>query len=37
MAKSGEKVEWRRVLDNDRKVIGDFACYIHCMCGIGAR
>jgi hypothetical protein len=37
MAKSGEPTEWRRLLDQDRKVIGDFACYIHCIRGIDAR
>lgn len=29
--------EWRRILGNDRKEIGDFACHVHCLLGIQAR
>ena len=31
MAKKGEDITWRRLLGDDRKTIGDFACYLHCM------
>lgn len=37
MARSGENTQWRELLGNDRKMIGDFACYIHCIMGIKAR
>jgi hypothetical protein len=36
MAKSGEDTSWRASL-NDRKEIGDFACYVHCFLGLAAR
>ncbi|MCU7494941.1 MAG: DUF3232 domain-containing protein [Ignavibacteria bacterium] len=36
MQKSGENGAWRNLLGNDRIVIGDFACYIHCILGISA-
>ena len=36
-AKNGEDNTWRAKLGDDRKVIGDFACYVHCILGIGAR
>lgn len=29
MVKVSEDASWREQLGNDRKVIGDFACYIH--------
>lgn len=36
MRNDGEDVTWRSQLTDDRKVIGDFACYLHallgCMC-----
>lgn len=37
MAKSGEDINWRTALTNDRKVIGDFACFIHALIGIRNR
>ncbi len=37
MAKAGEDISWREQLGNDRKSIGDFACYLTCILGIEAR
>lgn len=37
MKASGEDYTWRGTLGNDRKIIGDFACYIHAILGINAR
>ena len=37
MAQRGEDASWRERLGNDRKVIGDFACYLHAILGIAAR
>lgn len=37
MADNGEDITWRKTLGDDRKVIGDFACYLHCILGIHAR
>lgn len=37
MEKNDEDNSWRADLGDDRKVIGDFACYIHCFLGIEAR
>ncbi|TWU31623.1 hypothetical protein S225a_20140 [Candidatus Brocadiaceae bacterium S225] len=37
MAKAGEGVSWRVELGEDRKNIGDFACYLHCISGVEAR
>lgn len=37
MAAAGEDIEWRRSLGHDRRNIGDFACYLHCILGIHAR
>jgi hypothetical protein len=37
MAKHGEDSSWRALLGNDRKTIGDFACYLHCLLGLKAR
>jgi glutathione S-transferase len=28
---------WRRRLGDDRKTIGDLACYLHCLLGLEAR
>lgn len=33
----GKDVSWRNLLGDDRKRIGDFACYIACIQGLGAR
>lgn len=32
-----EDNSWRAVLGDDRKTIGDFACYLHCFLGIEGR
>ena len=37
MAKAGEDNSWRARLGDRRKVIGDFACHVHCFLGIKAR
>jgi len=37
MAKFGEDVEWRKNLGDNRKVIGDFACYVNAWLGIRQR
>jgi len=36
-AQIGEDNSWRELLGNDRKVIGDFACFLHCILGLSAR
>lgn len=35
--KQGRTTLWRALLGNDRKEIGDFACYLHAILGIQAR
>jgi len=37
MIKEGEDASWRRLLGNDRKAIGDFACYLTCILAVQAR
>ena len=37
MADNDEDITWRKMLGDDRKAIGDFACYLHCILGIHAR
>ena len=37
MAKAGEDATWREALGDDRKTIGDLACYIYCFLGLAAR
>jgi len=37
MGNNGEDNSWREDLGDDRKKIGDFACYIHCFLGLEAR
>ncbi|MCF6147669.1 MAG: hypothetical protein E3K37_03320 [Candidatus Kuenenia sp.] len=37
MANNDEDITWRKTLGDDRKIIGDFACYLHCILGIYAR
>jgi hypothetical protein len=37
MTRSGEDCSWRSALGDDRKVIGDFACYVHCLLALSAR
>ncbi len=37
MERIGADASWRGMMGTDRKDIGDFACYLHCMLGIEAR
>jgi hypothetical protein len=37
MAKAGQNNEWRRLLGDDRKNMGDFACYLVALLGVQAR
>ena len=37
MMNNGEDNSWRTLLGNDRKRIGDFACFVHALIGIEAR
>ena len=37
MVKQGLSVDWRATLGQDRKEIGDFACFVHCIAGLAAR
>ncbi len=37
MAKKSGDVSWREVLGDDRREIGDFACYLHCILGLSAK
>lgn len=37
MKTNGEDSNWRTLLGNDRKSIGDFACFVHALIGIEAR
>ena len=37
MERADENVAWRRTLGDDRKVIGDFACYVVAWLGIRQR
>jgi hypothetical protein len=37
MVKNDEDNSWRAELGDNRKAIGDLACYIHCFLGIEAR
>ena len=37
MLKAGEDISWRQLMSDNRKEIGDFACYLHCILGIEAR
>ncbi len=37
MVKAGEDGCWRETLGDDRKTIGDLACYIYCFLGLAAR
>lgn len=37
MSKNNMDNTWREKLTDDRKVIGDFACYLHCILGLKAR
>lgn len=36
-AAEGKDIGWRRSLGDDRKRIGDLACYLHCVLGLEAR
>ncbi|HOJ19750.1 MAG TPA: hypothetical protein PLT92_14395 [Ignavibacteriaceae bacterium] len=37
MIAKGENAGWRLKLGNDRKTLGDFACYLTCILGLKAR
>jgi hypothetical protein len=37
MAQHGLDASWRDKIGQDRRDIGDFACYIHCLLGLAAR
>lgn len=37
MQRRGASTEWRSRLGDDRKRIGDFACFLHAIVGINAR
>ena len=37
MGQNDEDNSWRAELGDDRKIIGDFACHIHCFLGIECR
>mgnify|MGYP006278426789 CR=1 FL=1 len=37
MAQVEMSVTWREQLGNDRKTLGDFACFLHCALGVRAR
>ena len=37
MASHGMTTSWRTRLGTDRKILGDFACFIHCILGLQAR
>jgi hypothetical protein len=37
MTDAGEETAWRERLGEDRKIIGDFACFVHCILGQIAR
>lgn len=36
MKKERRDIGWRAELGQDRRVIGDFACYVHCILGLRA-
>ncbi|HVT87685.1 MAG TPA: hypothetical protein VHD56_02450 [Tepidisphaeraceae bacterium] len=37
MSRAGEDIAWRKLLGEDRKRIGDFACFLHALLGVSAR
>jgi hypothetical protein len=37
MNERGKDISWRAQLGQDRREMGDFACYIHCILGLSAR
>ena len=37
MGNNGENNDWRQKLGTNRKQIGDFACYLHCILGISMK
>ena len=37
MAQVGMDASWRDKIGQDRRDIGDFACFIHCLLGLAAR
>jgi hypothetical protein len=36
MGRSGESNEWRRLLGEERRFIGDVACQLHCLLALSA-
>ena len=36
-AASGEAIDWRRELGEDRRWIGDYGCYVACFLGLQSR
>jgi len=36
MGNKGQDISWRELLGSDRRIIGDFACFLHCIMGIAA-
>jgi hypothetical protein len=37
MHRGGEDNRWREIITDDRKEIGDFACFVHAILGVRAR
>lgn len=37
MRQQGLDATWREQLGDDRRDIGDFACFVHCFLGLAAR
>ncbi len=37
MVEQGLDTSWREQLGEDRRTIGDFACFIHCLLGLSGR
>ena len=37
MHRAGEEITWRAAMGDDRRRIGDFACYLHAFLGLRAR
>jgi len=37
MSERGKDTEWRAQLGQDRRGIGDLACFVHCILGLSAR
>jgi hypothetical protein len=37
LERANRDASWRELLSDDRKTIGDFACYLHALLGVKAR